>query len=122
MRKASAFQSFLFLSIIILISFFGCKKETTRTSTTNVPNASPQSLTPKPIKISDHINGYYEYLPEGYTTDAAGTKYPLLIFFHGGSETGQDSGVLSRLLVHGPLKFVKNGTFPASFTINSKTY
>lgn len=123
MRNASAFRKLLFLqSIITILLVISCKKETANTPPSNNPNASPQSLTPKPIKVSNHINGYYEYLPEGYSTDGAGAKYPLLIFFHGGAEMGQDSAFLNRLLVHGPLKFIQNGTFPTSFTVNNKTY
>jgi predicted peptidase len=108
--------------IFSLIFISACKKEATEKPSSTDPNANPSSLTPKPIKIASHINGYYEYLPEGYSTDAAGTKYPLLIFFHGGLETGQDSTDLNKLLKHGPLKFAKNGTLPAAFTVNGKVY
>ncbi|MBO9684012.1 MAG: hypothetical protein J7502_15320 [Flavisolibacter sp.] len=108
--------------IFSLIFISACKKEATKNPSSNDPNASPYSLTPKPIKIASHINGYYEYLPQGYSTDPAGTKYPLLIVFHGGAEMGQDSTELSKLLRHGPLKFVKNGTLPVAFTVNGKVY
>jgi predicted peptidase len=123
MRNTFAFRKLLSLKwIIIFLISIGCNKESTNSATSSSPNASPQTLTPKPVKVSAHINGYYEYLPEGYASDIAGTKYPLLIFFHGGAEMGQDSAALDRLLIHGPLKFVKNGTLPTSFTVNNKTY
>jgi predicted peptidase len=105
-----------FLSIL-LIFVVGCNKQ--NPGDTNSGPASPYTLTPKPITISDHIKGFYEYLPEGYTTDASSTKYPLLIFFHGAVEAGTD---LNAMYVHGPLKHVKNGSLPTSFTVNGKTY
>jgi predicted peptidase len=123
MSYVSAFRKLLPLRLIILVVILvACKKESVTSPSSNNPITSPPTLTPKPIKISTHINGYYEYLPEGYSTDVAGTKYPLLVVFHGGAETGQDSAELNRLLINGPLKFVKNGTFPTSFTVNNKTY
>jgi len=110
--------------LIIVTSVFlvNCNKEKPGNTPANNLTTSPFSLTAKPIKISEHINGYYEYLPEGYSTDAPCTKYAVLIFVHGGGEIGKDSALLNRLLLNGPLKFVKNGTFPTSFTVNSKTY
>jgi predicted peptidase len=124
MRKTSAFRKQLFTPwlIIALIFVFSCTKGKPDNASPDNPNASPYSLTAKPIKISTHINGYYEYLPQGYSTDAANTNYPLLIFFHGGEEMGQDAASLEKLLKHGPLKFVKSGTFPTSFNVNGKTY
>lgn len=123
MRDAFAFRKpIFFLFIIVAIFNSGCKKESAEDLPSNNPNTSPYSLTPKPVKIADHINGYYEYLPEGYSTDMTGTKYPLLIFFHGGGEAGQDSADLSKLLLHGPLKFARNKTLPVSFTVNNNTY
>lgn len=104
---------------IFLIFITGCSKQNPVGTTANPTPASPYSLTPKTITISDHIKGFYEYLPEGYTTDASSTRYPLLIFFHGALEAGTD---LNAMYVHGPLKHVKNGSFPASFTVNNKTY
>lgn len=104
---------------IALILLFGCKKEK---QSSIVEPASPYSLTAKPVKISAHCNGFYEYLPEGYQTDASTTKYPLLIFIHGGGEAGSDSASLSGLLINGPLKFVKNGTMPKSFTVKNHTF
>jgi predicted peptidase len=123
MEKPIAFRKPLsFLWITIALFFIsGCKKEADN-SPANSPNTSPYSLTAKAIRISNHISGYYEYLPEGYSTDASGTTYPLLLFFHGGGEGGQDSASLGKLLKHGPLKFASNGNLPRSFLVNGKTY
>ncbi len=108
--------------IIIATLTFGCKKEKAVSNTVSNPVASSYSLAPRVANISPHCKGFYEYLPEGYLTDAPNTKYPLLIFFHGGGEIGSDSSALSKVLVNGPLKHVKNGDFPTSFTVNGKTY
>ncbi|MFL5810722.1 MAG: hypothetical protein ACJ749_14465 [Flavisolibacter sp.] len=72
--------------------------------------------------MSVHCNGFYEYLPEGYENDPAGTKYPLMLVFHGGSEVGEDSADLKKVLTNGPLRLIKAGTFPASFTVDGHTY
>jgi predicted peptidase len=126
MMDTSVFVKYFFAGWLVIFSTFllSCKKgrpgNTVQDSTRIT--ISPYSLTAKSTKVSEHINGLYEYLPEGYLTDGAGTKYPLLIFFHGAGERGQTYAALSNLLLHGPLKFVKNGTFPSSFTVNSTTY
>lgn len=100
----------------ILFIFLGCKKEIN----SNIP-PSPFTLTPKPIALTGHCKGFYEYLPEGYFSDG-NVKYPLLIFIHGAGELGSDSTALTNLLKNGPLKHVKNGSFPSSFSLNGKTY
>jgi predicted peptidase len=134
MKHSFALYKFLLKmagAVMILIFLFACKKETTTNNTVTMPPpivtppppaASPYSLTARPTTLTAHCKGFYEYLPEGYLTDAEATRYPLLIFFHGGSETGADSTTLGKLLVHGPLRLVKNGAFPTSFTVNNQTY
>lgn len=112
----------LLLLPFILMFVLSCNKESlggTPVTPTPTTPPSPYSLTPKTVSISTHVKGFYEYLPEGYTTDAANTKYPLLIFLHGAAEAGTD---LNAMYVHGPLKQVKNGIMPTSFTVNDKTY
>ena len=76
----------------------------------------------KSVSISQHINGYYEYLPLGYSTDTGNVKYPVLIFFHGSGEMGNGSSDLGRLLVHGPLKVISNDNFPQSFLVGGKVF
>ena len=46
---------------------------------------------------------YYLYLPEGYETR---TDWPLVLFLHGGGESGSD---LTRVLAHGPPKLIAEG-------------
>jgi predicted peptidase len=115
------------MTLIALIFIAGCQKENLLSSRTPNPptgNAtpSPYSLNPRPVVLSAHCKGYYEYLPEGYLTDAPGSRYPLLIFIHGGGEIGQDSSSLVYLLKNGPLKLAFAGTFPTSFAVNGQTY
>lgn len=107
------------LMLPIILWTLSCNKENAGGATTNPAPASPYSLTPRPVTVSTHIKGFYQYLPEGYTTDASTTKYPLLIVFHGAVESGTD---LNAMLVNGPLKLVTNGNFPTSFTVKNQTY
>lgn len=103
----------------IVLLFLSCNKGNLGGTPVDSTPPSPVTLTPKQVNISTHIKGFYEYLPEGYTTDANSTKYPLLIFFHGAVESGTD---LNGMLVHGPLKHAKNGSLSTSFKVNNKTY
>lgn len=102
--------------VTIAVCAFACKKDSSGTTR----NAS---LTARMINISNHSFGYYEYLPEGYDSDNGNRKYPVLFFFHGAGELGYGNDFeIQKLLSHGPLKLIKNGTFPTSFTVNGETY
>lgn len=72
------------------------------------------------ISISPKCNGFYEYLPQGY---GSGNKlYPLIVFIHGLGELGNGGTDLPKVLVNGPPKLINNGSFPASFTVNSQQF
>jgi len=79
-----------------------------------------QVQTPRTITINSNCKGFYEYLPEGYST--TGKTFPLMIFIHGIGELGNGSTDLYMVLRNGPPKLINNGTFPKSFTVNSATY
>ena len=83
---------------------------------------SAQTFTPKyNDTIADHSNGYYEYLPEGYSQGS--NKYPLLIFCHGQGELGDGSvSQLSKVLANGTAKQINQGIFPKSFTVKGQTF
>lgn len=64
--------------------------------------------------------GYYEYVPPSYATSKE--SFPLLIFIHGIGELGNGTTQLSAVLRNGIPKLITNGTFPASFTVQGKSY
>jgi predicted peptidase len=109
-------------SVLLLTIIMACKKESAANSAVPGPDASPYSLTARSIALSDHCKGFYEYLPAGYLTDPSNTSYPLIIFFHGAGEIGNGSSELHSVLKNGPLKLVSDGTFPAAFNANGKSY
>lgn len=72
--------------------------------------------------ISSNCNGFYDYLPQGYSATGT-TLYPLLIFVHGSWEGGNGGTTdLPKVLKHGPPHLIDLGNFPASFTVNNKTF
>jgi predicted peptidase len=94
--------------------------------------------TTKVLPIAQTIGGYWEYLPDGYNPSGTAT-YPLMIFAHGLGENANCTNAsgaadatactpaqwntnLDRVLANGPPKLIKNGTFPASFTVNGQTF
>ena len=71
--------------------------------------------------ISEAVNAYYEYLPQGYP--AAGVRYPLIVFVHGFGERGPGTPAsLPIVLRNGIPKLINDGTFPTSFTVNGQTF
>ena len=84
--------------------------------------AEAQTLTQRHIATSRDNPGYYEWLPEGYK--ATGTQHwPLLIFFNGSGDFGNgDSAQLVYVLKNGPGRLMKEGQWPDSFTVKSKTF
>lgn len=52
--------------------------------------------------------GYYAYLPEEHYFKAT-KRFPLLVFLHGSGEKGNGTTELSKVLVHGPPRLIKNG-------------
>jgi len=71
--------------------------------------------------MTSSTNGFYEYLPQGYDPQKSET-YPLLIFIHGLGELGNGNSQLNDVLVNGTPKQIKDGIFPASFTVNGQTH
>jgi predicted peptidase len=78
-----------------------------------------QHLEAKTLAIDTNSNGFYEYLPKGYSKEK---KYPLLIVLHGMGELGNGESDLPKVLRNGPMKLISNGTFPDSFVVNDKVY
>ena len=68
-----------------------------------IGTGSAARLTAQPLGSTDSPSGYYEYLPPGYGT---GAKKPLLIFLHGGGESGDGSAAqLPRLISESGIPF-----------------
>ncbi len=65
--------------------------------------------------------GFYEYTPTDYAANP-NTKYPLIIFLHGGGEKGNGTTELSRVASVGgtPPRLIQDGN-PMRFTWNGKT-
>lgn len=81
-----------------------------------------QTHTPRYVSMAPTTNGYYEYLPDDYTTNTS-ANYPLLIFFPGIGEVGNGSAAeLPRVLANGTPKQIQQGIFPRSFTVNGQTF
>src|SRR5262245_10145860 len=57
----------------------------------------------KEITVKVTLN-YLRYLPRGYDKDKK--EWPLLLFLHGGGETGDD---ISKVKKHGPPKLIEAG-------------
>jgi hypothetical protein len=81
---------------------------------------SAQVQTPRYVSITSNTNGYYEYLPAGYSS-GSGT-YPLLIFLAGEGELGNGNTDLPLMLHNGPPMLISQGQFPSSFTVNGQTF
>src|SRR6476469_8878082 len=96
------------LSIILLVSS---------------PVYSQYVETPKQnVGINSQINGYWEYLPSGYSANPTKT-YPLLVFIHGYGEIGTGNlPSMTSLLIHGVPRVIEWNIFPQSVTSNGQPY
>jgi dienelactone hydrolase len=109
MRKLDKYCSFIALLFLSLPIFCPIR------STAQVQTARTNTA------IDQYINGFYEYLPQGYTP--SGQKYPLMVFLHGSGEIGDGSAAqLPLVLRNGPPKLISQGTFPTSFSVDGQTY
>ena len=90
-------------------------------STYLVISAYAQVQTARYIATGPNSNGFYEYLPAGYSSGT--TKYPLLVFLHGSGELGNGTTDLPNILDDGsPPDLISEGLFPTSFTVNGQTF
>jgi poly(3-hydroxybutyrate) depolymerase len=91
-------------------------------STFVVISAHAQVQTPRYIATGPNSNGFYEYLPAGYSSTGT-EKYPLLVFLHGSDELGNGTTDLPKILDDGsPPDLISEGLFPTSFTVNGQTF
>jgi dienelactone hydrolase len=82
-----------------------------------------QVQTARPTSISSSCGGFYEYLPQGYSTNTTQT-YPLIIFIHGVGEQGNGTTDLGNLLNCWTAlpRLIANGGFPASFSEGGQNF
>ena len=80
--------------------------------------ALSQVHTPRYISTGPNSNGYYEYLPAGYSTGK--TSYPLIIFMQGEGTLGNGVSGLSLILAQGLPMVINEGKFPDSFNVKGK--
>lgn len=72
--------------------------------------------------INSNINGFYEYLPQGYANNP-NEKFPVILFLIGNSERGNGMpGQLEWVLNNGTPMRINQGGFPTSFTVNGQTF
>lgn len=84
-------------------------------------NVSAQVQTARYASMTPNSNAFYEYLPQGYETETQ--TYPLMVFLHGGGELGIGSSItLPTILKNGVPRYISEGIFPVSFTVNGSVY
>ena len=125
-------KSILLASVAALAVLSSCRKEV---SGLKKPSAEDQSIQKvqndlpetsaanfKAIEspVGDNIAGYYVGLPSRY--DSTSKNYPLLIFIHGIGELTTAGKSLNAISNLGTTRFLNQHTFPASFTVNGKSY
>lgn len=73
--------------------------------------AASTRLSARPLGTTDSTQGYYEYLPSGYTTEVA---WPLIVALHGLGENGNGTSEddLRKVLRNGPLRLVNDDSWP----------
>lgn len=76
------------------------------------PYEASTAHTVRPVGYMAAPQGFWEYLPPGYTA-AGGAGKPLLLFFHGLGENGDGSeAALDQVLNHGPPRFIDRDEWP----------
>ena len=89
-------------------------------SQNDLPEISAPNFKAVESPVGGNVAGYYVGLPSRY--DSTSKNYPLLVFLHGINElttAGKSLGSISNL---GTTRFLNNKTFPASFSVNGKSY
>ena len=87
----------------------------------NVGGLMAQVQTARFISMVPNSKAFYEYLPQNYNSESQ--TYPLMVFLHGVGELGNGTaGSLTTVLRNGPPKYINDGTFPVSFTVNGQVF
>ena len=86
----------------------------------NLPETAAPVLKAVTSDVSNNVSGFIAGLPARY--DSTTKNYPLLVFVHGMGQLSRANAKLSSVLQLGTVKLVQQQQFPASFTVNNKTY
>ena len=86
-------------------------------------HSQAQVQTARNTAMSGAVGGYFEYLPQGYSSNTW-QNYPLIIFVHGVYESGNGTSDLGNILncwTSLP-RLIANGGFPNSFNVNGQNH
>jgi len=86
----------------------------------NLPETAAPVLKAITNSVSNNVSGFVAGLPARY--DSTNKTYPLLVFVHGMGQLSGANAKLSSVLDLGTAKLIQQQQFPASFTVNDKTY
>lgn len=94
----------------------------TKSDTININISSPtQTQTKQIVNISSQIKGFWESLPLDYS--ATSKKYPLIIYLDGAISQGDSVSLeLDTIAQRGLPRYINDGLFPSSFTVDGKSY
>jgi predicted peptidase len=111
----------LALATAVLTTVAACSKSKLDGASVNeVPETLPPVQKPVSVNVNSNVGGYMESLPARY--DSTTKTYPLLIFIHGVGELGNGTTDLWKVAGLGTPGYIKQQKFPASFTVNGKTF
>lgn len=125
-------KSMLLASVAALMIFSSCRKEKVNTSNPEASldqakayqNELPETTSPVVRAVAStvgaNVSGYYIGLPARY--DSTSKNYPLLIFIHGIGQLANGQNSLSSVSTVGATHLLNQKTFPASFTVNGKSF
>jgi predicted peptidase len=117
---------FLLVTVLIAVCTVSCRKNLMLPffpGEAQVPQpieTEPPILTPVTFAVSPLINGFYSCVPARYFESES--KYPLIIFFHGGGQYGDGSTQLFKVLQDGIPKLQEEKKFPPSFAVNGRAF
>jgi predicted peptidase len=94
-----------------------CKKET---KDIGIIETRPPELKANTVAVNDIIGGFYSAVPEHYNETTI--NYPLILFLHGLGQIGNGSADLHSLTYGGIPRLLKDGRFPATFTVKGKHF
>ncbi|MEO5684341.1 MAG: PHB depolymerase family esterase [Chitinophagaceae bacterium] len=109
--------------LVLIVVIAGCKKDAAvmvSPPNNDIVETTPPYQKPYTVNINQYIGGYYEALPNHYQVTTK--KYPLLIFLHGGGQTGDGNKDLPLVLNDGVAKFINDRKFPANFSVKGNNF